>query len=89
MLMKMSANYVCGFVTFTAGTRPAVFCLTSRSVVGLEVLCTITTMISDLALSLLTMNCQPVTFVRPQNLVETNTPTPSSSLTHRGLNVWR
>ena len=85
----MSANYVCGFVTFTAGTCPAVFCRISRSMVGLEGLCTITTMISDLVLSLLTMNCQPVTFLRPQNSVETNTPTPFSSLTHRGLNVWR
>ena len=56
---------------------------------GLEVLCVITTVISDLVLSLLTMNCQPVTLLRPQNSVETNTPTPSPSLTHRGLNVWR
>ena len=85
----MFANYVCGFVTFTAGTCPAVFCLISRFVVGLEVLCAITTVISDLVLSLLTMNCQPVTLLRPQNSVEINTPTPSPSLTHRGLNVWR
>ena len=84
MLMKMSANYVCGFVSLTAGTRPAVFCLISRSVVGLEALCAITTVISDFVLSLLTMTCRLVTRLRTQNSVEINKPSPSPSLTDRG-----
>ena len=45
-------------------------CLISRSVVGLEALCVITTVISDLVLSLLTMTCRPLTRLRAQNSVD-------------------
>ena len=37
---------------------------------GLEVLCVITTVISDLVLSLLTMTCQPLTHLRTQISVD-------------------
>ena len=69
MLIKMSANYVCGFVTFAAGTCPAVFCLISRSVVDLEALCVIATVMSDLFLPLPTMTCRPLTRLRAQSLL--------------------
>ena len=74
--MNMSANYMCGFVPLVVATRLAVFCLIRRSVVGLEALCAITTVISDLVLSLLTMTGELVTLLRPQNSVEINKPSP-------------
>ena len=37
---------------------------------GLETLCVITTVISDLVLSLLTMICRPLTRLRTQNSVD-------------------
>ena len=45
-------------------------CLISRSVVGLEALCVITTVVSDLVVSLLTMTCRPLTRLRAQNSID-------------------